>query len=567
MAYNNFNRMLTSAYNSPYQIEVSHSGLNKYRIVKGSTRWEAEQKANALRAQWNEQWKRKQEQMKKQEIRQQKIQVNEYGLKYAEEMTDEANDIQAKLDRILVDSLNSVQFDFDSLKDHTKFTAAKPKPPIYGQYPREPLRTDLIYNPKPPLLAKLSKSKLDAFNQENNNVFIKDHMKWEEEVRQIDISNNNLRGNYESAVNKWESDKKAFYDNQDENNRSIDEFEETVKNGDNQAIEGLFSLILNDIKYPFDYDKDVDVQYFPDEHQLIVEMFLPVQEDIPNKKAVTYVKSKQEIKESFYPEAYMKKKYDSVVYQIVMQTLNYCFNLSICDLSIESVVLNGRVRTIDKSTGNTIEPCILSVSSKKDDFCKLNLETIDPKAWFKSSKGVSAATLVNLTPVAPIVEMNKEDKRFIDSYEVADHLDEGDNIATMPWQDFENLIRELFEKEFNATGGEVKITQASRDGGVDAVAFDPDPIRGGKIVIQAKRYTNVVGVAAVRDLYGTVVNEGAIKGILVTTAHYGNDAYEFAKDKPLTLMNGANLLYLMEKHGYNVRIDINEAKKALKEKQ
>ena len=406
------------AYNNLYQIEVSHSGLNKYRIVKGSTRWEAEQKANALRAQWNEQWKRKQEQMKKQEIRQQKIQVNEYGLKYAEEMTDEANDIQAKLDRILVDSLNSVQFDFDSLKDHTKFTAAKPKPPIYGQYPREPLRTDLIYNPKPPLLAKLSKSKLDAFNQENNNVFIKDHMKWEEEVRQIDISNNNLRGNYESAVNKWESDKKAFYDNQDENNRSIDEFEETVKNGDNQAIEGLFSLILNDIKYPFDYDKDVDVQYFPDEHQLIVEMFLPVQEDIPNKKAVTYVKSKQEIKESFYPEAYMKKKYDSVVYQIVMQTLNYCFNLSICDLSIESVVLNGRVRTIDKSTGNAIEPCILSVSSKKEDFCKLNLETIDPKAWFKSSKGVSAATLVNLTPVAPIVEMNKEDKRFIDVYAI-----------------------------------------------------------------------------------------------------------------------------------------------------
>ncbi|HLO12683.1 MAG TPA: restriction endonuclease, partial [Pseudoneobacillus sp.] len=53
----------------------------------------------------------------------------------------------------------------------------------------------------------------------------------------------------------------------------------------------------------------------------------------------------------------------------------------------------------------------------------------------------------------------------------------------MDWQDFEQLIRELFEKEFNTSGGEVKTTQASRDGGVDAVAFDPDPIRGGKIVI------------------------------------------------------------------------------------
>jgi len=40
-------------------------------------------------------------------------------------------------------------------------------------------------------------------------------------------------------------------------------------------------------------------------------------------------------------------------------------------------------------------------------------------------------------------------------------------------------------------------------------------------VLQAKRYTRTVDVAAVRDLYGTVVNEGANRGILVTTASYG----------------------------------------------
>ncbi len=133
----------------------------------------------------------------------------------------------------------------------------------------------------------------------------------------------------------------------------------------------------------------------------------------------------------------------------------------------------------------------------------------------------------------------------------------------MNWDDFEHLIRELFEKEFTASGGEVKVTQASADGGVDAVAFDPDPIRGGKIVIQAKRYTNVVGVAAVRDLYGTVMNEGATKGILVTTSNYGKDSYEFAKDKPITLLNGSNLLALLEKHGHKARINVAEAKKIM----
>ena len=132
----------------------------------------------------------------------------------------------------------------------------------------------------------------------------------------------------------------------------------------------------------------------------------------------------------------------------------------------------------------------------------------------------------------------------------------------MDWQEFEQLIRELFDKEFSANGGEVKITQASRDEGVDAVAFDPDPIRGGKIVIQAKRYTNVVGVSAVRDLYGTVMNEGANKGILVTTAHFGPEAYDFAKGKPLTLLNGGNLLSLLEKHGTKATINIKAAKAA-----
>jgi restriction system protein len=108
------------------------------------------------------------------------------------------------------------------------------------------------------------------------------------------------------------------------------------------------------------------------------------------------------------------------------------------------------------------------------------------------------------------------------------------NLAAIGWEEFEHLIRELFEKEFSAGGGEVKVTQASRDGGVDAIAFDPDPIRGGKIVIQAKRYTNTVDVSAVRDLYGTVMAEGATKGILVTTSGFGPDAHRFAKGKPLT---------------------------------
>jgi hypothetical protein len=201
------------------------------------------------------------------------------------------------------------------------------------------------------------------------------------------------------------------------------------------------------------------------------------------------------------------------------------------------------------------------------NFYLCNLANIDPKLCFKSLKGVGSSKLHSLTPIAPILNISREDKRFISSYEVAKELNETCNLAAMDWEDFEHLIRELFEKEFSQSGGEVKVTRASRDHGVDAVAFDPDPIRGGKIVIQAKRYTNTVGVSSFRDLYGTVMNEGATKGILVTTADYGPDAYEFAKGKPLTLLNGSNLLHLLEKHGHKAKIDLKAAKQILSERE
>ena len=79
---------------------------------------------------------------------------------------------------------------------------------------------------------------------------------------------------------------------------------------------------------------------------------------------------------------------------------------------------------------------------------------------------------------------------------------------------------------------------------------------GGKVVIQAKRYKGTVGVSAVRDLFGTVHNEGASKGILVTTSGYGSASFEFANGKPLELLDGTNLLYLLAEHaGIEARIE------------
>jgi restriction system protein len=73
-----------------------------------------------------------------------------------------------------------------------------------------------------------------------------------------------------------------------------------------------------------------------------------------------------------------------------------------------------------------------------------------------------------------------------------------------------------------------------------------------------------VDVAAVRDLYGTLINEGANRGILITTSHYGPDAYAFARDKPISLLTGSDLVDMLRRHGRRYRIDLEEARRANK---
>ena len=88
---------------------------------------------------------------------------------------------------------------------------------------------------------------------------------------------------------------------------------------------------------------------------------------------------------------------------------------------------------------------------------------VSPKACFKSLKGVASSQLYTITAIQPIVALNRSDKRFIEHYDVGTEIDNSTNLASMHWEDFEHLIRELFEKEFSCNGGEVKVTQASRD--------------------------------------------------------------------------------------------------------
>jgi restriction system protein len=533
-----------------YEIRVKDDRLNAYRVIKGDNKHDVEARAAALRAAWDDRWRRLQAAEQSRTTREQQKTLWLNGKEQAQQLTVELQSAARALDSILVAGCDEPIPTWDDLNDHSLFATSRPAKPKAATLPKKPNSDD--YAPVLTLGDKLIPGKKAKRVYEARERYEKVFQEWHAEVTAIKTATDAEEGRYRAALDDWKSREFAHQ-------TFIAALQNSYRSGEMSAVEYLASEALTRSVYPENFPVGFDLSFDPEAKTMVIDYELPNQEALPKHKEVKYIARREEMQYVPVTETWRKATYDKLLYQMALRTIHRVITVD-KGAFIYSIVFNGWVRSIDPATGAEAHGCILSIQAGRDEFLCLDLRRVDPKACFKSLKGVASSRLTDLTPVRPILKLNKDDARFVEAYGVAEAIDERTNLAAMDWQDFENLIREIFEKEFSRNGGEVKITRASRDGGVDAVAFDPDPIRGGKIVIQAKRYTNTVGVSAVRDLFGTVQHEGAMKGILVTTATFGSDAYEFAKDKPITLISGAELLVILERHGHSAKINLAEAR-------
>jgi restriction system protein len=333
--------------------------------------------------------------------------------------------------------------------------------------------------------------------------------------------------------------------------REVDAFKARFDASEPDAVIEYFSLVLSASHYPDGFPQQYRIAFVPESKQLVVEYELPSASVVPMVRQYKYVKARDATEESARPATQVRSLYAQVIAQTTLRTLHELFEADRED-RIETIVFNGFVNTINPATGQPVKPHLVTVRASKDTFTVLDLGQVEPLACLKGLNASVSKSPSELIPVRPILEFDMVDPRFVQESDVLGQLDERPNLMELSPGDFESLITNLFEK----MGLDTKQTQASRDGGVDCVAYDPRPIFGGKVVIQAQRYKNTVGVSAVRDLYGTMQNEGASKGILVTTSGYGKSSFDFAAEKPLELLSGSHLLYLLAEHaGIEARIE------------
>ena len=494
----------------------------------------------------------------------------------AKERTDEARRERAEIANFLSNHLRDFRFKTPEALEPKPNAAPKPfsePEPKRESYPTRPILNEPSWTePKISFAQKISgqsqsiiddaKKRYGELLQRAKESHQSALTKYDFDVEMIERAHKKALAEYNAQKSQYE---KEIARRVEHNQNSKDEWRETValwRRNDRNAVVNVVAALLSSLSENKFFSGDFRIEYQGAERLLVLDYTLPSPPDMPDLKTCRYVISEDEFRETKISKTELHKLYENACYQLTLAVVYSIFELDGAQ-NIDAVAFNGVVSYKDTATGKNTSAVIMSAVFDQDTYSDVDLEHVEPKTCFQRFKGVSASNLVGLAPVAPIVQMNKEDKRFIDSRNETSSAAQGQNIAAMHWEDFEHLIREVFEKEFASRGAEVRVTQASSDGGVDAVVFDPDPILGGKIVIQAKRYTRPVDLSAVRDLFGTVLNEGASKGILVTTSDFGPDAYKFAADKPITLLNGSNLLHMLERQGVKANINIAEARQTL----
>ncbi|MFM9442034.1 restriction endonuclease [Streptomyces acidiscabies] len=329
-------------------------------------------------------------------------------------------------------------------------------------------------------------------------------------------------------------------------NTGVAEVARGVQRGEPDAVVEYFTAALYaSPSWPEEFPRQLSAAYDQAARQLVLDWELPGYGVVPEAKAVRYSPGEDQYRESARPVTQRRALYRETLAQSALLVLHELYAADTAG-ALESVVLNGFVDGPDPVTGLRAQHVLVAVLAPRSAFTPLNLAQVDAVSCLTDGlRGRLSARPDQLAAVRP-------DRRPQDvGNRVVTHRDDDEpDLYAMDPIAFEELVAELFR----AMGMEAVTTRRSGDGGVDVDATDPTPVRGGAIVVQVKRYRNTVSPTAVRDLYGTVLDRGANKGVLVTTSSFGPGSRDFATGKPLELISGPELVDLLHRHGLRGRL-------------
>lgn len=118
----------------------------------------------------------------------------------------------------------------------------------------------------------------------------------------------------------------------------------------------------------------------------------------------------------------------------------------------------------------------------------------------------------------------------------------------------EIVVRLLRAMGYGGQFGDGKVTNYSKDGGIDGVIHE-DKLGLDAVCVQAKRWQGNIGRPVVQSFVGSMDMIRAKKGVVITTADFSKDAIDFVdriEGKRVVLINGKQLCQLMIDHNVGV---------------
>jgi len=417
------------------EIVITHKDLNVVCVIRDASHYMAATKATAQVQSWDQEWDHKWRNLS-------------YATSKELAAMQQAQKAQASLSvlqGILHDGLyanhnvgwKELESPFTEAKPSEPVRQSEPKRPVKPRDPEdEPIETDYKYQ------SGWMAIFFPSLRKEARQHFQYDHNRWREALedakrypaqleewqkgsKQIREENKRAQAAWENAISEWQNRKEQHESTERDRIRS---FKEAVNSRERVAVEDFFSIVLERSDYPDYFPHEFTLAYNPETKIIVCDYQLPSPGALPTLKEVKYVKSRKALTEKHLNKKDSQALYDSVAYQICLRTTYELFSADQFE-ALDLVTFNGWVREVDRGTGRDINPCILSLQATRQALEEIDLTRVEPKACFKSLKGVGSTKLHALAPVAPLLQLDTEDDRFIEGRSIANGLAEGTNLA------------------------------------------------------------------------------------------------------------------------------------------
>ncbi|MBB3049954.1 restriction system protein [Prauserella isguenensis] len=438
------------------------------------------------------------------------------------------------LETVLVDALNQPPFDFSRLRRSYQRREFTPEPQLTA-HAAMPEWAD--YRPPPSTLDRL-------FPDGRRRALRRARARFEADTAERQVARQHRKRRLAAARAAHDAAEHERERGIAQHNIAVDELEHRVRALDPGSVADYFTRALTAQPVPAHLTGAVEIAYDAERRKLFVTRMLPDIHVIPDVTEYRYTPARDEIAAERSSTEQVRARYAALVARLVLRTMRDVFEAHPRTV-VDEVVASGHARTRDKATGRTRTPCLVSVSATRAQFSDLVLDRLDPTECLRHLDARVSSHPWDLEAVRPIAEPDLSGYRVATARDAAADLDARPVLVHMSPTEFEHLVRQLFE----ATGMGAWTTQASHDGGVDAVAVNEDPIVGGLCVVQAKRYRSAVPAEAVRSLAGVVEDRRASRGVLVTTSWFGPSARAFARrNGRIQLIEGGELKHLLAEH-------------------